>query len=95
MRRPELAKLRQPVVHFLEGFRPDPVEATLGVHRGLDEPGVAEHAEMLRDGRLRHPQLTLDLSDGLMGRSQKAQDRAAVRLGNDLEDGFHVRKYAL
>jgi len=45
---------------------------------------------MLGDSRLGHAKLTLDFSDRLLGRDQEAQYRAAVRLGNDFEYGFHA-----
>jgi len=47
VRGPEPAKLRQPVIHLLKWFRPQPVETALCVHRGLDKPGVTQHSQML------------------------------------------------
>ena len=87
---PEPAKRRQPGLHLLKWLRFQPVETTLGVHRGFDETGLSQHAQVLRHGRLRHSQPTLDLSDRLLGYDQQAQDRAAVRLGDDFEDGLHT-----
>lgn len=87
--RPEPPELIEPGIHLLKWFRLQPVETTLGVHCRLDEAGLAQYSQVLRDGRLRHTKLLLDLSYRLFGRGQKAQDRAAVRLGNDFEDGFH------
>ena len=60
---PEAAELCQPGVDLLKGFRLQPVEAALCVDRGFDETGVAEHAQVLGDGGLRHSKLTLDFSD--------------------------------
>jgi len=88
--RPELAELIEPGIHLLKWFRLQPVETALCVHCRLDEAGLAQYSQMLRDSRLRHTKLPLDLSYRLFGRCQKAQDRAAVRLGNDFEDGFHA-----
>ena len=87
---PEAAELGQPGIHFLKGPRFQPVETALCVHGGFHETGVAQHPQVLRDGRLRHAKLTLDLSHRLLGRDQQAQDGAAVGLGNDFEYGFHV-----
>ena len=52
--RPEAAELSQPGVDFLQRFGLQPVEAALGIHRGLNETCIPEHAQMLRHGRLRH-----------------------------------------
>ena len=87
--RPEPAELGQPGIHFLERFRSKAVETALCVHRGFHEPGVAQHSQVLGHGRLRHMQLSLDLSHRLLGHNQQAQDRAAVRLGNDFKYRFH------
>ena len=89
VRGPEPAERRQPGIQLLQWRRSQPVETALRVHGGLHEAGLAQHAQVLRHGRLRHPQLTLDLAHRLLGRDQEAQDRAAVRLGDDFEDGFH------
>ena len=87
---PEPAERSQPGIHLLQWFRFQPVETALGVHRGFHETGLAQHAQVLGDGRLRHTKLTLDLSHRLLGRDQEAQDRAAVRLRDDFEYGFHA-----
>ena len=86
---PEPAELVEPSVHLLKGLGLQPVEAALGVHGGFHEAGVAEHAEVLGDGWLRHMEPALDLTHGLLGGDEEAQDGAAVGLGNDLEGGFH------
>src|SRR5271167_2723052 len=88
--RPEPAELSQPGIHLLKWFWPQPVEAALRVYRRLHEAGVAQHAQMLGHGRLRHTQLTLDLSHRLLGRDQQAQYRPAVRLRNDFKYRFHA-----
>src|SRR5579863_2482281 len=87
---PEAAELSQPGIDLLKGPRFQPVETALCVHGGLHETGVAQHAQVLGDGRLRHTKLTLDLSHRLLGRDQEAQYRAAVRLGNNFENRFHA-----
>src|SRR5579859_11078 len=87
---PEPAELVEPGIHLLKWSRPQPVETALCVHCRLHEAGLAQYSQMLRHGRLRHMKLTLDLSHRLFGRGQKAQDRAAVRLSNDFENGFHA-----
>src|SRR5579871_3950115 len=87
--RPEATELFEPGVEFLEGSGLQSIEATLRVDSGFDEAGFAKDAQMLGDGRLRHAELTLDLSDGLLGRGEEAEDGAAVRLGDDLEGVVH------
>src|SRR5580765_357584 len=86
---PEAAEGGQPGIHRLKGFRFQPVEAALRVHRGLHETRLAQHSKMLRHGRLRHAKLTLDLSNRLLRRDQQAQYRAAVWLRNDFKYRFH------
>jgi len=86
---PESAKLREPHIHLPQWFRPQTVETALRVDGGFYEASVAQHAQVLGHGGLRHPQLTLDFPYGLFGQDQQAQDRAAVGLGNDFEGGFH------
>jgi len=86
---PEPTELSQPGIHLPKWFGLQPVETALCVHRGFHETGVPQHSQVLGDGRLRHPKLTLDLSNRLLGRDQEAQYRAAVRLRNDFEHRFH------
>jgi hypothetical protein len=45
--RPEAAELSQPRVHLSKWFWLQPVETALCVHRGFDEPGVAQHSQVL------------------------------------------------
>src|SRR5579863_5908083 len=87
--RPEATELFEPGVEFLERAGLQSIEATLSVDSGFDEAGVAKDAQMLGDGRLRHAELTLDLTHGLFGRGEEAEDGAAVRLGDDLESVIH------
>ena len=91
VRRPQSAKRRQPGVDLLKRLRFQAIQTPLRVDGGFDEAGLAQHPEMLRHRRLRHPKLTLDLPDRLFRGDQQAEDGPAVRLRDDLEDGFHVR----
>jgi hypothetical protein len=86
---PEPAELSQPHIYLLKWFRFQPIETALCVHRGFHETGLAQYSQVLGHGRLRHAKLALDLSHRLLGRDQKAQYRAAVRLRNDFENRFH------
>ena len=69
---PEPAKRSQPVIDLLKRLRFEAVDTALRIHRGFDETRVTQHAQVLRHGGLRHTKLTLDLSDGLLTRHQKA-----------------------
>lgn len=86
---PEAAELTEPGIDLLKRFGFQPVKPALRVHRGFDETGLAQHAQVLGYGRLRHTKLALDLSYRLLGREQEAQDGAAVGLGNDFEGRRH------
>lgn len=88
--RPEPAEWSQPCVDLLQRFRLHPVEAPLCIHGRFHEPGITQHAQVLRHGRLRQAKLTLDFADRLFGRDEQAQYRAAVRLRNDFEDRLHI-----
>jgi hypothetical protein len=63
---PEPAEGSQPGIHLLKGFRSQPVETALCIHRGFHETGLAQHSQMFGHGRLRHAKSTLDLSDRLL-----------------------------
>src|SRR2546426_512425 len=84
---PEPTELIQPVINLLEWLWLQAIETALCVHRGFHETGLAQ---VLGDRGLRHPQPALDLSHRLLGQDQEAQDRAAVRLGDDGERRFHA-----
>ncbi len=90
MKLPEAPERGQPGIDFLQGLGPEPVETPLSIDGGFDESGVAQNAEMLRDGWLRHAQAALDLSNGLLGGDEQIEDGATVRFGDDVEDRFHA-----
>src|SRR4051794_12734652 len=58
---PEAAERSEPLVHLHERLGPQAIQTTLGLDTRLDEAGVTEHAQVLGDRRLRHPQLRLDV----------------------------------
>jgi len=69
---PEPAELSQPGIQLLKGARLQAVQAALRVHRGFHETGLAQHAQMLRHGGLRHMKPALDLSHRLFRQDQQA-----------------------
>jgi len=60
---PEATERSKPRIHLLQRFRLQTVQTTLRVHRGFHKTGLAQHSQVLGDGRLRHPKFTLDLSN--------------------------------
>jgi hypothetical protein len=91
---PQRAVGRQPVVDFAQWVEPQPVYATLGIHAGLDEAGLTQHAQVLRDGRLAHRQQLDELSHGSCAAAEEVEDAASVGLGEDLEGCRHTTEYA-
>ena len=63
--RPEPPELSEPGVQLLKRLGVQSIETTLCVHRSLHETGLAQDAQMLRYGRLRHLELPLDFSHRL------------------------------
>src|SRR2546426_12510195 len=52
----------EPGIHLLKWFWLQSVETALCVHCGFHETGLAQHAQVLGHGGLRHTKPTLDLS---------------------------------
>jgi hypothetical protein len=64
--RPDPTERSEPRIHLLQWSRFQPVHTALCVHGGLHETGFPQHTQVLGHGRLRHPKLTLDLSNRLL-----------------------------
>src|SRR5579863_2819615 len=93
VRRPEAAEGLDPGVQLPKRLRPQAIQPALRVHGRLHETGLSQHPQVLRDSRLRHAELALDLAHRTMRREQQVQNGAAVWLGNDFEDRFHAFLY--
>src|SRR4051812_38709533 len=83
--RPKAAEGHEPGVEFHEGLRPEAIQAALGFDSRCNEARVSQHAQVLRNGRLREPKLTLEVTDGPLGREQQAQDGPPIGLRHDGE----------
>src|SRR5262245_22035315 len=90
MPRPKAAEWSQPGFYFLQSLRLEAVMPALGIDLCLHETGLTKHAQMLRDGRLRHSKLTLDFTDRPLRERQQAQDRAPVWFSKDFESRGHA-----
>src|SRR4051812_49891561 len=75
----------QPLLDRAERFGLQPVDASLAVDRRLDQPGIAQHLQVLRHRRLTEPELVDQLPHGVLGVEEQVEDLAAVRLGEHLE----------
>ena len=61
------------------------VDAPLRVGPRLDEPGLAQHPQVLRHRGLAHRQRVDQIADRAFLGQQQVEDAAAVRLGQDVE----------
>src|SRR5581483_8922007 len=93
MSRPETAELRQPSIDLAQRFWLQSIAAALCIHGRLHETGVPQHSQVLGNRGLRHSKLTLDLAHRLLGQDEEAQNRAPVRLCNNLEYRIHEFLY--
>jgi hypothetical protein len=62
--RPQLAVTREPRLQVGKRFGLDPVETTLGVGTYGDQPGLLQHTQVLRDGRLGQSKVRDEVADG-------------------------------
>jgi hypothetical protein len=65
VRGPEATERSQPGIQLLKWLRFQPIETALRVHRGFNETGLSQHAQVLGHGWLRHTKLTFDVSNRL------------------------------
>src|SRR5262249_62211617 len=81
-RQPEPLVARRPVAHFLERPRVEPIDALPADLLRTHEPGVPEHAQVLRDGGLRHLERFGQLVDRAVAGAEQVEQRATGRIGN-------------
>jgi hypothetical protein len=83
--RPVAPEGSQPGVDLHERLGADPIDAPLGFDTRLHEACLPQHPEVLGHGGLRHPQLALELADGLFRRREEAEDGPPVGLRENRE----------
>ena len=79
--RPECAVAGKPRVDLSEGFGAKLVETPSAIRANRDQPGLAQHLEVLGDARLAEFQALHKLSDGPLAIAQQIEDLPPVRLG--------------
>ena len=84
---PELPVWREPRVDLGERLGTQPVNASLRVDACLDETGIPQHAQVLRDSWLVHIQRFHQLADREVLLAQEVEDATATGFGEDLEEG--------
>ena len=86
---PEPAEVVEPVVELVERRRVDGVQPARALRPDRREPAVAQDLEVLRDGRLRDPELGLDdrrdRARGQLAVGEQLEDPAADRVSEDVE----------
>jgi chorismate dehydratase len=79
----------QPHLEFLERRREQGINAALGIHAHVHQPGLAEHAKMLGDLGLAETQAMDHVADGTGTVAQEFDDMQAVGFGEGPERGDH------
>jgi hypothetical protein len=87
VRRPQLPVGRQPRVEVGKRLGPDPVQAPLGVHPGLDQPRVTQDAKVLGHRGLAEPERADELADWTFPVAEQFEDRQPAWLGEGLKRG--------
>ena len=82
---PRHAVGRQPLVDGVERLGPEPVHAAWPGHGDVDEPRLAQHAEVLGHERLAHAERVDELAHGTLPRSKQVEQAPAIGVGHDLE----------
>ena len=69
---------REPFVDLAQRFGTQPIDAPLRVDPHLDDARVAQHAQVLRDGRLTDPERRDEVPDRALLLPQQVEDAPAV-----------------
>jgi hypothetical protein len=80
----------EPCVQLGQRFQPDPVEPALPVGAHVDEAGVAQDAQVLRDERLAAAELIDEVADGPLALPKQVEDPPTVRLRENFDRCKHA-----
>jgi hypothetical protein len=86
---PQLPVGREPPVHLRKPLGPQPVQAALPVRPNAHQPGVAQHAQVLRYPGLGEAEPADELAHGPLTLPKEVENAPALRLGEDVEGGVH------
>src|SRR5215472_18246038 len=75
----------RPFVERPDGFRVGAIEHAAAVAARVDETGLAEHAKVLRDGRLLELQAVHDVPDPTLRERKKVENLSPTWLGDGVE----------
>ena len=90
---PQSTKRLEPSVELLQRLCPDAIDAPLCIDRGFDKAGVAQHAQVLRDGGLRESKTALKIADGELISDEERENRSPGGFGKHVEGELHERIY--
>src|SRR5688572_24805324 len=90
--RPERAVGLKPRVDLGQRLRAQRVQALLALAADVDEPGLAQHLQVLGDAGLAERQALDDVADGALADAQQVEDLATVGFG-ERGVGGHPRSY--
>src|SRR6266542_2943809 len=79
----------QPRVELVEGLRPQLIDALLRDRTHVDQPGVTQHAEVLRHLRLTQSEALGDLPYRARPVAEKLDDPETIRFGQGRQRGVH------
>jgi hypothetical protein len=82
---PHLPVGLEPGVQLHQWLNPDAIQATLPDRTDIDEPGVAQYAEVLRHGWLTHRQSLDQCTHRSLPAAQLVEDLSSAWLGNNLD----------
>ena len=86
---------RQPGVDLGQRLRPQRVDPPLGVLADVDQPGLAQHAQVLRRPGLRQARRGDQMPDRPRLVAQEVEDLPPARLGQHLDRGVPHAAYIL
>jgi len=82
---PEALEGARPFIERPDGFRVGAIEHPAAVAASVDETGLAEHAKVFRDGRLRELQAVHDVPDRTLLTRKKVENFSPTWLGDGVE----------